>query len=89
MGRAWTQITAADPTLIEVLGADLLWSSPGGTWVWSGAGGGAGWTNITSAVPTEIVSTGAGEVAEPARPSQRGPVRSRGLSTLRVQSERA
>jgi hypothetical protein len=55
----WTQITSANPTLIEVLGADLLWSWPGGTWVWSGGGGGAGWTNITGAVPAEIVSTGA------------------------------
>jgi hypothetical protein len=55
----WTQITSANPTLIEVLGADLLWSWPGGTWVWSGGGGGAGWTNITGAVPSEIVSTGA------------------------------
>ena len=57
-GGAWTQITSANPTLIEVLGADLLWSFPGGTWVWSGGGGGTGWTNITGAVPTEIVSTG-------------------------------
>jgi hypothetical protein len=55
----WTQITTANPTLIEVLGADLLWSWPGGTWVWSGGGGGAAWANITGAVPTEMVSTGA------------------------------
>jgi hypothetical protein len=58
-GAGWQQITSADATFIKVLGDDLLWSWPGGTWVWSGAGGGAGWTNITSAVPTEIVSSGA------------------------------
>jgi hypothetical protein len=59
-GGGWTQITGANPTLMEVLGPDLLWSFPAGTWVWSGGGaGGAAWTNITAAVPTQIVSTGA------------------------------
>ena len=49
-----------NPTSIEVLGADLLWSSPAlGTWVWSGGGGGAGWAHISNAVATEIVGTGA------------------------------
>jgi hypothetical protein len=54
----WSQITASNPTHMAVLGADLLWSYPGGTWVWGGGGGGTGWTNITSAVPTQIVSSG-------------------------------
>jgi hypothetical protein len=58
-GTGWAQITSANPTLMEVLGPDLLWSWPTGTWVWSGAGGGAGWTSITTAVPTQIVSAGA------------------------------
>jgi hypothetical protein len=58
-GAGWSQITGADATNIEVLGPDLLWSFPSGTWVWSGGGGGAEWTNITSAVPTQIISTGA------------------------------
>jgi hypothetical protein len=58
-GAAWAQITSVGPTLIDVVGSELIWSWPGGTWVWSGGGGGAGWTNITAAVPTEIVGTGA------------------------------
>ena len=58
-GAGWAQITTADATNIEVLGAELLWSFPGGTWLWSGGGGGAGWTNITGAAATTIVSTGA------------------------------
>jgi hypothetical protein len=58
-GAAWSQITAANPDHMEALGPDLLWSYPLGTWVWSGGGGGTGWTNITGAVPTKIVSTGA------------------------------
>jgi hypothetical protein len=57
-GAAWSQITSADATHVEVLGADLLWAFGGGTWVWSGGGAGTGWTNITGAVPSEIVSTG-------------------------------
>ena len=58
MGRGGHRSPLATPPVIEVLGADLLWSFPAGTWVWSGAGGGTGWTNITSGAATEIVSTG-------------------------------
>jgi hypothetical protein len=58
-GSTWTQISASNPTQVEVLGADLLWTSPTGTWVWSGGGGGAGWTSISSSAASAIVSTGA------------------------------
>jgi hypothetical protein len=58
-GAAWTQISPNNPTHIEILGADLLYSSPGATWVWGGGGGGAGWTQINNQEATEIVSTGA------------------------------
>ena len=58
-GAAWTQITSGNPTHIEALGAELLWAFPGGIFVWGGGGGGTGWTSITSAVATDVVSTGA------------------------------
>jgi len=58
-GTAWAQITTDDATQIQVLGPDLLWSGAVGTWVWGGAGGGAGWNLLTASVATQIVSTGA------------------------------